>query len=65
LGVLVRAWIEKQPRNKHVESLKTRRLDEGSNPSDSTFDNGLGKQQDIKILLFDLGCQSQIIFKPF
>ena len=24
-------------RTKHVESLKTRRLDEGSNPSDSTL----------------------------
>jgi hypothetical protein len=36
LGVLVRPHIENQPRTKHVESLKTRRLDEGSNPSDST-----------------------------
>jgi len=37
LGVPVRATVENQPGNKHVESLKIRRLDEGSNPSDSTF----------------------------
>jgi hypothetical protein len=37
LGVPVRATVENQPGNKHVESLKIRRLDEGSNPSDSTI----------------------------
>ena len=36
LGVPVRATVENQSGNKHVESLKIRRLDEGSNPSDST-----------------------------
>jgi len=36
LGVPVRASIENQSGNKHVESLNIRRLDEGSNPSDST-----------------------------
>jgi len=36
LGVLVRLTIENQSRNKHVESWNIRRLDEGSNPSDST-----------------------------
>lgn len=36
-GVLVLPMVENQSRNKHVESLKTCRLDEGSNPSDSTF----------------------------
>jgi hypothetical protein len=36
LGVPVRATVENQPGNKHVESLKIRRLDEGSIPSDST-----------------------------
>ena len=37
LGVLVRLTIENQSRNKHVESWNIRRLDEGSNPSDSTI----------------------------
>ena len=37
LGVFVRATIEKQSKTKHVESLINRRLDEGSNPSDSTI----------------------------
>ncbi len=37
LGVLVRPTVENQSRNKHVESLKIHRLDEGSIPSDSTF----------------------------
>ena len=36
LGVPVRAKVENQSGNKHVESLKIRRLDEGSNPSGST-----------------------------
>ena len=36
MGAFVRAPIENQSQDKHVESLKTRRLDEGSNPSDST-----------------------------
>jgi hypothetical protein len=36
LGVSVRTLIENQSETKHVESLKNRRLDEGSNPSDST-----------------------------
>jgi len=35
-GVFVLPIVEKQSKTKHVESLKTRRLDEGSNPSDST-----------------------------
>ncbi len=37
MGVSVRAFIENQSETKHVESLKNRRLDEGSNPSDSTL----------------------------
>ena len=37
LGVFVRATIEKQSKTKHVESLINHRLDEGSNPSDSTI----------------------------
>lgn len=37
LGVPVRTMVENQSRNKHVESLKIHRLDEGSNPSGSTF----------------------------
>jgi hypothetical protein len=40
LGVPVRAKVENQSGNKHVESLKIRRLDEGSNPSDSTDEKG-------------------------
>ena len=36
LGVPVRPVIEKQPGNKHVESLLIICLDEGSIPSDST-----------------------------
>jgi len=44
LGVLVRLTIENQSRNKHVESWNIRRLDEGSNPSDSTIKNASRKR---------------------
>ena len=37
MGVSVQALIENQSETKHVESLNNRRLDEGSNPSDSTL----------------------------
>ena len=37
LGVPVRPIVEKKSGNKHVESLKTHRLDERSSRSDSTF----------------------------
>ena len=48
LGVLVRLTIENQSRNKHVESWNIRRLDEGSNPSDST----INKKRKQKCFLF-------------